>query len=107
MSQTAKDSLFVTRLIAELSVKLDSSRIRIQCGNQQTIRHWRLRQEVETGRVGVVYTPSAKLTADGLTKALAKAQFATFVGQLGLELCSSRQPEGQRRGIREAGGFRS
>ena len=89
LSQATKESIYTSRLLEELSVRLDSSRIRIQCDNQQTIRlvnaeiatlktqlrhvdihnHW-LRQEVMEDRIEVVYTPSALLMADGLTKAL-------------------------------------
>ena len=70
-------------------MKLDREEVRIQCDNHQTIRlvnselatlstklrhvdihnHW-LRQEARAGKIEVVYTPSAELMADGLTKAL-------------------------------------
>ena len=33
LSQTAKESIYTSRLLEELSVRLDSSRIRIQCDN--------------------------------------------------------------------------
>ena len=38
LSQAAKESLFVSRLLAELSVHFEDKRIRIQCDNLQTIR---------------------------------------------------------------------
>jgi hypothetical protein len=38
LSQAAKEALYVSRLITELSVRLDDQRIRIQCDNRQTIR---------------------------------------------------------------------
>jgi hypothetical protein len=77
LSQTTKEALYVSRLIQELSVRLDDQRIRIQCDNQQTIRlvtaetallqtklrhvdihnHW-LRQEVSEKRIIIEYTPS-------------------------------------------------
>src|SRR6185437_11305028 len=77
LAQAAKESLFVSRLIKELSVELEDQRIRILCDNMQTIRlvkaevvtlqtklrhvdihnHW-LRQEVAAGRIIVEYTPS-------------------------------------------------
>jgi len=38
LSQAAKESLFVSRLIKELKVKLDDNHIRIECDNKQTIR---------------------------------------------------------------------
>ena len=103
LSQTAKESIYTSRLLEELSVRLDSSRIRIQCDNQQTIRlvnaeiatlktqlrhvdihnHW-LRQEVMEDRIEVVHTPSALLMADGLTKALQGPKFKEFISQLGM-----------------------
>ncbi|KAM4062356.1 reverse transcriptase (RNA-dependent DNA polymerase) [Hirsutella rhossiliensis] len=104
LSQTAKESIYMSRLIDELGVKLDASHIRIQCDNNQTIRlvnaeiaalktkvrhvnihnHW-LRQEVANGTIEVTYTPSAELMADGLTKALQGPHFEAFVKQMGLE----------------------
>src|SRR5438045_4593642 len=82
LSQAAKEALYVSRLIMELSVRLDDQRIRIQCDNHQTIRlvtaeitllqtklrhvdihnHW-LRQEVSTGRITVEYTLSQDMLA--------------------------------------------
>jgi len=103
LSQAAKEALYVSRLITELSVRLDDQRIRIQCDNKQTIRlvtaeiallqtklrhvdihnHW-LRQEVSTRRITVEYTPSQDMLADGLTKVLRNNAFEIFVRQLGL-----------------------
>jgi hypothetical protein len=45
--------------------------------------HW-LRQEVMEDRIEVVYTPSALLMADGLTKALQGPKFKEFILQIGL-----------------------
>ena len=103
LSQTAKEALFISRLLKELSIQLDDQLIRIQCDNTQTIRlvtaetallqtklrhidihnHW-LRQEVSKGRIAVEYTPSQSMLADGLTKALQNNAFNAFVSQLGL-----------------------
>ena len=38
LSQTAKEALYVSRLLKELLVKLDNHCIRIECDNKQTIR---------------------------------------------------------------------
>ena len=38
LSQAGKEAMFTLRLIIELTVRLDSEPIRIQCDNQQTIR---------------------------------------------------------------------
>ena len=103
LAQAAKESMYISRLLDELSVRLDDNRIRIQCDNTQTIRlvtaevavlqtrlrhvdihnHW-LRQEVLNDTIDVVYTPSAKMMADGLTKALQNNAFRDFVEQIGL-----------------------
>ena len=104
LSQATKESMFMTRLFQDLSINpRDSHRIRIQCDNENTIRlvteevatlktqlrhidihnHW-LRQEVEKGAVQVVYTESAELMADGLTKALQGAKYEKFLEQIGL-----------------------
>ncbi|XP_044720031.1 reverse transcriptase (RNA-dependent DNA polymerase) domain-containing protein [Hirsutella rhossiliensis] len=105
----AKESIYVSRLIRELDVKLDHSRISIQCDNTQTIRivtaevatlrtklrhvdihnHW-LRQEITNGTLEVKYTPSAEMMADGLTKALQGPKFQAFVNQIGLHDISDR-----------------
>ena len=117
LSQAAKESIYVSRLLEELSIRLDNSRIRIQCDNHQTIRlvtaeiailqtrlrhvdihnHW-LRQEVLNGSIEVVYTPSAQIMADGLTKALQNTAFKAFVCQIGLVDVKDQLEE---RGLRE------
>jgi hypothetical protein len=94
----------VSRFLRELTIRLDSHRITIQCDNAQTIRlvtaevatlqtklrhvdihnHW-LRQEVERQTIGVEYTPSSSIVADGLTKALNIGCHNKFIQQLGLE----------------------
>ena len=38
LSQAAKEALYVSRLITELSVQLDNQHIQIKCDNLQTIR---------------------------------------------------------------------
>src|SRR6185437_7552989 len=103
LAQAAKESLYVSRLLKELTVQMDDPTIRIDCDNTQTINlvtaeiatlktklrhvdihnHW-LRQKVIEDRIEVVYTPSAALMADGLTKALQGAKFKAFVQQLNL-----------------------
>ena len=101
--QAAKESLFMSRLLAELIVRLDNHYIKIQYNNKQTIRlvtakvatlqtrlrhvdihnHW-LRQEVANKKIMVEYTPSASIIADGLTKALNHTLHQAFIQQLGL-----------------------
>ncbi|KAF4340968.1 hypothetical protein FBEOM_5107 [Fusarium beomiforme] len=103
LAQAAKESMFISRLITELGVTLDNSRITIQCDNAQTIRlihsdvallqtklrhvdihnHW-LRQEALANRISVRHTPTTEMIADGLTKALPAQQFQKFVMQVGL-----------------------
>ena len=38
LAQATKESLFVSRLLAELTIRLDDHHITIQCDNKQTIR---------------------------------------------------------------------
>ena len=103
LSQAAKESQYVSRLLNELTVKLDDHHITIQCDNIQTIRlvnedivrlqtklrhvdihnHW-LRQEAAEGRIQVIYKKSKDMIADGLTKALPIEDFRRFQGQMGL-----------------------
>ena len=111
LAQAAKESLFVSRLLAELTVQLDDHRIKIQCDNKQTIRlvtaeiatlqtrlrhvdihnHW-LRQEVANKKIMVEYTPSASMVADGLTKALNHTLHQAFIEQLGLAQLQGPDP---------------
>lgn len=104
LSQTAKEALYVSRLLKELSIQLDDHHIRIECDNKQTIRlvteevahlrtklrhvdihnHW-LRQEVQRGLIKVEYTESAHMIADGLTKVLTNNSFNQFVEQMNLK----------------------
>ncbi|KAF7566030.1 hypothetical protein PtrM4_054640 [Pyrenophora tritici-repentis] len=103
LSQVAKEALFLSRLLKELNIQLDTPSITIQCDNKQTIRlvteevsklqtklrhvdihnHW-IRQEVSTGRISVEYIPTADMIADGLTKSLPPNKWPEFLEQLGL-----------------------
>lgn len=103
LSQAAKEGMFMERLLKELGVEFDTPRITIECDNTQTIRlvteeiarlktslrhvdihnHW-LRQEHARGKISVVYTESAKMMADGLTKALVQAAYESFREKMGL-----------------------
>jgi hypothetical protein len=113
LSQAAKEALFASRLISALKVDLNSptarraaatpARITIECDNKQTIRlvtaelvqlrtklkhvdihnHW-LRQEIIEERVNVIYTPTTRMLADGLTKNLSGDGHSGFLKQLKL-----------------------
>ena len=98
LAQAAKEALFVSRLLTELTIKLDDYRIKIQCNNKQTIRlvtvevvtlqtrlryvdihnHW-LRQEVSQEKIVVKYTLSGNMLVDGLIKALTYPLHQKFV----------------------------
>jgi hypothetical protein len=112
LAQAAKETLFVSRLLTELSVDLDNKQIKIECDNTQTIKlvnsevttlktklrhvdihnHW-LRQETQRGTIQVEYTPSAEMMADGLTKALPAGKWKGFLHQLGLKDVKTRHGE--------------
>jgi hypothetical protein len=103
LSQTAKEGFYVSRMLKELGIEFDTPRITIECDNKQTIRlvteelarlktslhhvdihnRW-LRQEHARQKIDVVYTESAKMMADGLTKALVQGAFERFREQIGL-----------------------
>ena len=112
LSQAAKEGIYVSRLLQELTVKLDDHRIRLLCDNVQTIRlvnddiarlrtklrhvdihnHW-LRQEIQRQSIIVQYTPSEQMIADGLTKVLLKDGHEKFKRQIGLTDISARLQE--------------
>src|SRR2546421_8658861 len=89
LSQATKESIYISKLLKELTVQLDNSRICIQCDNKQTIHlvtaeivilqtqlhhmdihnYW-LYQEVLNNSIEVVYTLSAEIMVDSLIKAL-------------------------------------
>ncbi|KID82484.1 polyprotein [Metarhizium guizhouense ARSEF 977] len=95
--------MFVSRLLKEIGICLDSKTIQIQCDNQQIIKlvikevgllqtklrhvnihdHW-IRQETEKGTISVNYVPTGEMVADGLTKALSSQPFKVFIDRLGL-----------------------
>ncbi len=103
LSQAAKEALFMGRLFKALSLELNEPLV-IQCDNRQTIRlvveesakldtklrhvdihnHW-LRQEYSSGRVLVEWVETARMPADGLTKALGKGKYQGFICQIGLQ----------------------
>lgn len=118
LSQATKEALYVSRLLKELHVNLEDHRITVECDNRMTIRllteeisqlktnlrhvdihnHW-LRQEYRLGHMKAVYTKSAEMIADGLTKALQNNAFTEFVHQMNLQdvsrqLVARRQEEG-------------
>jgi hypothetical protein len=102
LSQTAKEAIYMSRLLKALSLELDEP-LAIECDNRQTIRllaesaklqtklrhvdihsHW-LRQEVQRGAITLTWQESKKMMADGLTKALSRGPFDRFIGMIGLE----------------------
>jgi hypothetical protein len=108
MSQTAKEAIWLGRLFRAMLLELDEP-LAIQCDNRQTIRliceesaklqtklrhvdihnHW-LRQEYASGRIQVNWKETTEMVADGLTKALPKIKFSTFVSQLGIQEIGER-----------------
>jgi hypothetical protein len=103
ISQTAREAIFIRRLMDSLSLQLHEP-LMIDCDNKQTIRllteqsmklqtklrhvdihsHW-LRQEVQRGTIQIRWQPTAVMIADGLTKSLNKEAFRRFKEMIGLE----------------------
>ena len=104
LSSTAKETLWWTRFFEAIRLNLPFE-TNIECDNMQTIQvltpsgatqyttklrhidihhHW-LRQEVANKKVHVQWTPTSKILADGLTKALSPQRHEQFVKLLGLE----------------------
>ena len=103
ISQTAKESIYLARLMKALKSTIPET-LTIECDNAQTIcllvdesiklqtklrhvdihSHW-LRQEVQRGSIAVRWVPTKQMIADGLTKALIHANHEDFVGMTGLE----------------------
>ncbi|RYP29703.1 hypothetical protein DL768_011208 [Monosporascus sp. mg162] len=103
LEHTAKEAMALKRLFHDLRLELGQT-WDIFCDNQQTIRlvvgenerittrlrhvdvqnMW-LRQEQSRGSFNVTYLPTAKMPADGLTKALPRQQFEHFRSLLNLQ----------------------
>ena len=73
------DNRQTIRLICEESAKLQTKLRHVDIHN-----HW-LRQEHASGRIQVEWKQTTEMVADGMTKALPKIKFSTFIGQLGIE----------------------
>lgn len=107
LSTTAREGIFISRLLKALRLKLDKPP-RIQCDNQQTLRlltangmalttklrhvdvhnHW-LRQEVQRKHIELQWVATGEMLADGLTKALPRQKFETFRKSIGVVDISS------------------
>src|SRR5436190_1573921 len=108
LSQTAKEAIFISRLLKALTLRLDEPLV-IECDNRQTLRlvneesmklstklrhvdihnHW-LRQEYSERRVEFHWTPTKRMPADGLTKALPRQRHEEFMRMINLEDISAR-----------------
>jgi transposase InsO family protein len=102
LSQTAKEAIFISRLLKGLTLYVEHP-LTIQCDNRQTIRllteesaklntklrhvdihrHW-LRQEVQEKRITLEWVPTKEMLADGLTKPLGKQKHLEFCRMIGL-----------------------
>ncbi len=108
LSQTAKEAIFVSRLLKALMLELDKPLV-IECDNTQTLRlvteesmklatklrhvdihnHW-LRQEHAEKRVLFQWTATKNMMADGLTKALPRQRHEEFIRLIRLDDITER-----------------
>ena len=119
ISQTAKEAIYLSRLMTALKLTIPKA-LTIECDNAQTIRllvdesmklqtklrhvdihsHW-LRQEVQRSSINIRWVPTKAMIADGLTKALMTAKHEFFVRMTGLksqtDLLASVQKEEELR----------
>src|SRR6266702_4538541 len=123
LSQTAKEAIFISRLFKAMTLRLNEPLI-IDCDNTQTLRlimedtaklitklrhvdihrHW-LRQEYAMRRVVFQWKATKEMIADGLTKALPKQRFQSFVNMIGMvdikeRLAEEKQLEDLREKVR-------
>ena len=108
LSQTAREAIFISRLLKALMLRLNEPLV-IECDNTQTLRlvteealklatklrhvdihnHW-LRQESEERRVSFQWVPTESMLADGLTKALPRQRHEEFVRMIRLDDITER-----------------
>src|SRR6266702_4791051 len=123
LSQTAKEAIFISRLFKVMTLRLKEPLI-IDCDNTQTLRlimedtaklitklrhvdiyrHW-LRQEYAMRRVVFQWKATKEMIADGLTKALPKQRFQSFINIIGMvdikeRLAKEKQLEDLREKVR-------
>jgi hypothetical protein len=114
LSQTAKEGIFLSRLLKALNLRLDTP-LTIDCDNRQTLRlvteesaklatklrhvdihqHW-LRQEFARRHINVQWVPTRDMIADGFTKALSKQKHQNFMRVMNLEDIGDRISREQR-----------
>ena len=103
LSQTAKEAIYMSRLLIALRLEIEEP-LTIECDNRQTIRllvqqaaklqtkhrhvdihsHW-LRQEVQRGAIYIKWQETKQMIADSLTRALGKQPFNHFIDLIGIE----------------------
>ena len=102
LSQTAKEAIFINQLLKALMLRLNEPLV-IECNNHQILRlmnkesmklfiklrhvdiynHW-LRQEHAERQVKFHWTPTKRMPADGLTKALSRQCHEEFMKMISL-----------------------
>ena len=102
MEHIVKEGFAMERLFRDIQLELNSG-LKFHCDNTQTIclvvennarlktrlchvdiQNMWLKQEYKKARFEISYLPTAEMSADGLTKALPRQKFNSFVRHLGL-----------------------
>lgn len=101
LSTTVKETLWVSQFIKEISNK-NMQTVTVHCDNTSTIklaktdayrertkhidvRYHHIRDNIENGKVNIVFTPTDDMVADALTKALSGTKNDKFAKLMGLQ----------------------
>lgn len=102
LTQAVKEATWLRLLMTELVLEDNQSQIAIKGDNQSSIslannpalhsrtkhidiQHHYIRDEVQQGRINLIYTSTKDMIADGLTKSLSMTKFYAFLQQMRMQ----------------------